>query len=364
MTTYTIAEIAKAIGADPVGDINLRVTGLTEPQDAKPDSLALASNPKYVEGLSKGNAQAALLWADADWQSLGLVAAILPKRPRFAMSPLTAMFDLGQGIEPGIHPTALIDPTALLGADVSIGAYTIIGARAQIGAGSRIGPQCYVGADARIGASSVLREQVSIGARVQIGDRFWAQPGARIGGDGYSYVTPEKSDVEEVRETLGDTKDAASQTWHRIHSLGGVLIGDDVEIGANGTVDNGTIRPTRVGDRTKIDNLVHIAHNVVVGDDCLLCGQTGIAGSAKIGNGCVLGGQVGIADNITIGDRVICTASSKVVSSIPPGRVVMGYPAMKMDLFVEVYKALRRLPRMARDVAEMKKSVSKSGASD
>ena len=364
MTTYSIADIAKAVGATAVGDVSLCVTGLSEPADAAENSLALASTPKYAEHLAKGEAQAAFMWADADWASVGLKAAILPTRPRYAMSGLTKMFDPGPGFEDGIHTTALIDPTAVIGADVNIGPYAIVGARAQVGDGTVVGPHCYIGTDAAIGAGSFLREHVSIGARVRIGERFFAHPGVRLGGDGFSFVTPEKSDVEEARESLGDNVEATQQAWHRIHSLGGIVIGDDVEIGVNTAIDYGTIRPTKVGDRTKIDNLVHIAHNVVVGNDCLICGQVGIAGSSVIGDGCVFGGQVGISDNLKIGDRVICGASSKVLSNIPAGRVVLGYPAVKMDLHVEMYKALRRLPRLTQDIAALKKAVFKSSTND
>lgn len=140
-------------------------------------------------------------------------------------------------------------------------------------------------------------------------------------------------------------------TWHRIHSLGGVEIGDDVEVGACSTVDGGTIRPTRIGDGTKIDNLVMVAHNVVVGRHCLLCSQVGIAGSTVIGDRVVLGGKAGVGDNLSVGDDVVVTGASAVHSNVPAGRVVMGNPATRIDQQIESYKALRRLPRLLRDLA-------------
>lgn len=362
--SFTIAEIAQAIGAEAVGETDLTILSVAEPASALADQLAMASTPAYAEELSHGAAQAAFLWAGADWRALGLRAAILPTRPRFAMAGLTAMMDPGQGAPSGIHDTAVIDPTAKLGRNVAVGANTVIGPRASIGDGSVIGPLCFVGADAVLGADAFLREHVSIGARVHIGARFIAQPGVRIGGDGFSFVTPEQSGAEAVRETLGDQKEAAPQSYARIHSLGAVRIGDDVEIGANSAVDNGTIRDTSIGNGTKLDNLVQIGHNAVVGNDTLICGLVGVGGSARVGNNVVLAGQTGIGDNLFVGDRAITGGASKVLSNIPEGRVVLGYPATKMDTQLEIYKTLRRLPRLMRDVAALRKAVFKSDAND
>ncbi|WP_417471759.1 UDP-3-O-(3-hydroxymyristoyl)glucosamine N-acyltransferase [Leisingera sp.] len=356
---FTIRQIAGALGVEAQGDLELTVTGASEPQDAGPEHLAMAMAPKYAEHLAEGNAQAAMLWEGADWQALGLRAAIFAPRPRMAMSGLTAMLDPGQGFDGGIHPSAVIHPTAELGTEVSVGPFCVIGPRARIGDGSVIGPQCFIGADVVIGRAAQLREMVSIGARATIGDRFRAQPGARVGGDGFSYVTPEVSGVENARKSLGDQGEAKAQSWVRIHSLGAVTIGDDVELGSNCTIDNGTIRDTVIGNGSKLDNLVHVGHNTRVGNDCLLCGQTGISGSVDIGNNVVLGGQCGVADNLFIGDGVVAGGGTKILSNVPAGRVIMGYPAVKMDTHTEMYKAQRRLPRLMRDIELLKKAVFK-----
>ncbi|NSY38829.1 UDP-3-O-(3-hydroxymyristoyl)glucosamine N-acyltransferase [Leisingera sp. ANG59] len=356
---FTIRQIAESLGADAEGDLDLLVAEAAEPQDAQAGQLAMAMAPKYADGLKESQALAAILWEGADWQSFGLKAAIFASRPRMAMSGVTAMLDRGQGFPKGIHPSAVIDPTAVLGEDVSVGPLAVIGAGAKIGARSEIGPHCYVGADAAIGEDAHLREMVSIGARATIGDRFRAQPGARVGGDGFSYVTPEVSGAENVRKTLGDQGEAKAQSWIRIHSLGAVTIGDDVEIGSNCTIDNGTIRDTVIGGGSKLDNLVHVGHNTRVGNDCLLCGQTGISGSVDIGNNVVLGGQCGVVDNIFIGDGVIAGGGTKILSNVPAGRVIMGYPAVKMETNTEMYKAQRRLPRLMRDIELLKKAVFK-----
>ncbi|QBF31863.1 UDP-3-O-(3-hydroxymyristoyl)glucosamine N-acyltransferase [Thalassococcus sp. S3] len=364
MTSYTIAEIAASLGADAQGDLSLKIEGAAEPALASPTDLALAMSPAYGEKLSDGAARAAILWQGADWQALGLAAAIFPRRPRYAMAGLTAALDPGQGYPTGFHPSAVIDPTAQIGADVTVGPLAVIGPRARIGAGAVVGPLCHVGADTTLGAGALLRENASIGARCTIGDRFIAQPGARVGGDGFSYVTPEESAVERARGSLGDQGEINAQSYVRIHSLGAVTIGDDVEIGSNAAIDNGTIRDTVIGDRSKLDNLAHIAHNVELGPDCLICGQVGIAGSVKVGRNVVMGGQCGVSDNITIGDNVILGGGSGVLSNVPAGRVMLGYPATKMDSQVESYKALRRLPRVLRDVAALQKAVFKRDAND
>ncbi|MEM1075254.1 MAG: UDP-3-O-(3-hydroxymyristoyl)glucosamine N-acyltransferase [Pseudomonadota bacterium] len=360
--TYTIAQIASVLEADAFGDVDLVISRLSEPQNAGPDDLALASNESYAKHLSQGNARAALVWSDADWQGFGLRAAIVPRRPRYAMAGLTRMMDPGQGFGQGIHGTAVIDPTAVIGENVSIGAFTVVAAGAKIGRDSVIGPHCYVGWNAKIGSQAYFRENVSVGARVTIGERSICQPGVRLGGDGFSFATADRSAVEAARATLGDQQDTEAQAWMRIHSLGSVKLGDDIEIGTNTAIDCGTIRDTRIGDRTKIDNLVHIGHNCVIGMDCLICGQVGLAGSVTIGNNVVLAGQVGVGDNLSIGDRVIAGGASKIMTSVPAGRTVLGYPATKMETNISSYKALRRLPRVMKDIKALQNAVFKSDA--
>jgi len=356
--SYSIDEVARALGARAFGATEITVNGVAEPADAGPGDLALAMKPDYAEGLAQGQARAAVVWDGADWQAMGLEAALVAPRPRYVMSGLTRLLDPGQGWGGGIHPSAVIDPAAELAPDVAVGPLAVICAGARIGAGSVIGPQAFVGSDAVLGEGALLREGARIGARVRIGARFIAQPGCVVGGDGFSYVTPETSAVEQGRATLGDIEGAEAQSWTRIHSLGAVTIGDDVELGANCTIDRGTIRDTAVGDGTKIDNLVMIGHNVVIGRDCLLCGLVGIAGSTRIGNNVVLAGKTGVSDNIFIGDNVITGGGTIVLSNIPAGRMMLGYPAMKMETTVEVFKGFRRLKRLFEDVSGLKKTVT------
>ncbi|MGB3316516.1 MAG: UDP-3-O-(3-hydroxymyristoyl)glucosamine N-acyltransferase [Albidovulum sp.] len=368
--SYSVAEIAEALGAPAEGDLDLRISGAAEPATAGPDHLALAMDQKYAGGLAAGQARAAVLWQGADWRALGLKAAIFVGRPRVAMSAITRRLDPGPAIAPGIHPTVIIGEGARIADDAAIGPYTVIGEAVEIGAGARVAGQVTIGAGSRIGNHALIHPGVRIGRNVHIGDRFICQPGAVIGSDGFSYVTPEKSGAETVRETLGQQAEISKQKWLRIHTLGGVVIGDDVEIGSNATIDAGTIRATVIGNGTKLDNLVHLGHNVTVGEDCLLCGQTGIAGSARIGDRVILGGQAGVADNIFVGDDVIAGGGTKIMSNAPAGRVLLGYPAIKMETHIQAWKNIRRLDRLFAQVAELRAAVAgtvqkgKKGAGD
>lgn len=351
--THSIADIAAALGAKAVGAVDILVDGAAEPASAGPGDLALAMTPAYGPALSKGQARAAVVWPDADWQALGLEAAIFAPRARLAMAGLTQMLDKPLAGS-GISPHALIDPSARIGTDVVIGPFAVIGADVVIGDGTWIANHVSVGVGVQIGTDCQIHAGVRLQRGVRLGCRVILQPNVTIGGDGFSFVTAAPSNVELARETLGATPLTAPEdpTWHRIHSLGGVEIGDDVEIGANSTVDAGTIRATRVGRGTKIDNLVQVGHNVIVGTDCLLCAQAGVAGSTVIGDRVVVGGKAGVADNLTVGADVVLGGGSVVLSNVPAGRVMMGYPATKMQTHLDSYKALRRLPRLLRDLAK------------
>ena len=362
--SHTVAEIAKALNAKVFGDGSIEITGASEPANATATDLAMAMDPKYADDLAAGDAQAAVLWDGADWQALELKAAIVVPRPRYAMSGLTALLDTGPEIPAGIHPAAHVDPTASIGEGAAVGAFVYIGPRASVGRNARIANHASIAEDAVIGDDALIHAGVRICAGVRIGDRFIAQPGAVIGADGFSYVTPERSRVEEARETLGREVTAVDASWTRIHSLGSVEIGDDVEIGANSCVDRGTIRSTKVGNRTKIDNIVQVGHNCEIGEDTLICGMAGVAGSTRIGNRVVLAGKVGVNDNIFVGDDVVAGGGSKIVSNVPAGRVIMGYPAMKMDQFFEASRNLRRLPRIIEDVKALKKAVPNRSEDD
>lgn len=352
----TIQDLAKALSARAWGDLSMRVTGAAEPGQAGPDQIALAMSPKYAEALKPG--AAAILAEGMDPEAYGLAAAIFAPRPRLVMAGLTRSFDPGPDIAPGIHASAVIDPSASIGEDAAIGPFVSIGAGVRIGARARISSHVSIERGTLIGDDALILNGARIQHGVRIGARVVVQPGAVIGGDGFSFVTPEESGVEEMRRNLGKRENFSPQSWERIHSLGGVDIGDDVEIGSGATIDRGTIRATRIGSGTKLDNLVHLGHNVIIGRDCLICGQVGVAGSSVVGDRVVLAGQVGVSDNITIGDDVIAGGATKIFSRVPAGRVMLGNPAVEMTTRMEMDRAARRLPRLAATVAKLQKTVT------
>ena len=362
---HSVKDIAAALGAQAFGAVDILVDSAAEPASAGPDDLALAMTPAYGNALALGRARAAVVWPGADWENLGLEAAIVAPRARLAMAGLTKMLDQPLPVS-GISPHAVIDPTAQIGKDVSIGPFSVVGPGALIGDASWIADQVSIGPDVQIGLGCQIHAGVRLRRGVVLGARVILQPNVVLGGDGFSFVTAEPSNVELARETLGEAPVHMPQdpTWHRLHSLGGVEIGDNVEVGANSSVDAGTIRATRIGAGSKIDSLVQVGHNVIIGMHCLLCAQAGVAGSTVIGDRVVVGGKAGIADNLKVGDDVVLGGGSIVLSNVPAGRVMMGYPATKMQIHIEGYKALRRLPRMLRDLAKPSSAVSNSDKND
>jgi len=257
MTGHRIGDIAASLGTEALGDAEMIVTGVAEPARAGPDDLAMAMSAAYAALLPQGQARAAVIGEGMDWQALGLRAAIVAQRPRLAMAHVTRALDPGHAITPGIHPGAVIDPTASIGEGAAIGPFVFIGPRVEIGPGARIASHVSIAEDVRIGDAALILHGARIGARVVIGDRAILQPGCVIGGDGFSFVTQSRSQVERARASLGQADAAVEpQSWLRIHSLGAVRIGDDVEVGANATIDRGTVADTEVGDGTKIDSLV------------------------------------------------------------------------------------------------------------
>ncbi len=350
---HLISDIARALGTEVLGNANLEVTRAAEPQSALQDELALAMSPQYSEALMATNAKAALVWDGADWQGAGLEAAIVVQKPRLAMAHLTQALDT-------YAPTDGISDLADIANNVQIGAGCAIGAFCQIGAGVEIGINCQIGSHvsisegATIGANTVLHPGVRIGRDVRIGASVVVQPNVVIGADGFSFVTEGSSNEERAFGTLGLTQltppDDAIR--HKIHSLGSVVIDDDVEIGANSTVDAGTIRPTRIGRGAKIDNLVQVGHNVIVGEDCVLCAQTAVAGSSVIGDRSVLGGKSGVKDNVSIGADVVLGGAAIALSDVSDGQFMMGYPALPMREYRAQLKGLRALPGLLKKVRD------------
>jgi len=351
---HTIRDLARLTGLRAGGALDIEIDRPAEPAAAGPRDLALAMDPRYAPALADSRARAAVLWEGADIAEFGLEAALFAPRARVALAGLTEAFAPGSDLAPGIDARAVVDPSAAIGKDVRIGPFAVIGAHARIGDGARIGALVTVGADCVLGPGALLHPGVRIGPRCRIGAGLIAQPNAVIGADGFSYVTPEPGAVESAKATGAVAGEGAGTLYRRIHSLGGVEIGDDVEIGAGACIDQGTIAPTRIGSGTKIDNLVQIGHNCQVGESCLLCGHVGLAGSVRVGDRAVLGGKVGVGDNLIIGDDSVLAGGSLVGTNIPARSVMIGVPAMPKAEFRKQMRALRRLPRLQEQIAAMR----------
>ena len=354
--TYLLRDIADLTGLPLIGDGDVVVVRAAEPGTAQPGDLALAMSSRYADALTASSAEAAVVWPDADITALGLRGALVATRARAALAHVTSAFQHPVDLDPGIHPTAVIGPGAQIGPDAWIGAFTVIGAGAIIGRGARIANHVSIGREARIGEQALLHPGVRIGARCVAGDRLIVHQNAVIGADGFSFEPPERSQAMAARGQ-GEGAVQATSGFLRIHSLAAVEIGDDVEIGAATTLDRGTIAPTRIGSGTKIDNQVQIGHNVQIGQTCLICAQTGIAGSTRLGDRVVLGGKTGIADHLQIGSDVVCAAGTMVAGHIRGGQVMMGVPAVPREQATRQFMAMRRMPRVMTEIAEIRRKL-------
>jgi len=354
---HSIAELARLTGLRAAGDATLEIDRPAEPGAAGPRDLALAMSPRYAAALEASPARAAVLWEGADPAALGLEAALFAPRARLALAGLTAAFAPPTDLAPGIDPRAAVDPSAEIGPDARIGPFAVVGAGARIGAGTVIAPHASVGADCVLGEAALLHPGVRIAGRARIGARFIAQANAVVGSDGFSFVTPERGAVESAKADSAVAEETRNTAYRRIHSLGGVEIGDDVEIGAGSCIDQGTIAPTRIGSGTKIDNLVQIGHNARIGETCLICGHVGLAGSVRVGDRAVLGGKVGVGDNLAIGADAVLAGGTLVGADVPAGSVMIGVPAMPKDQFRSQMRALRRLPRLQREIAAIREKL-------
>jgi UDP-3-O-[3-hydroxymyristoyl] glucosamine N-acyltransferase len=337
-----VRDIAQALGAALDGDGDLVVKRLVHPAQAEgPSDLALATSPQAAAALAQTKASAVVVTAAAPRPDRAFAAVLAITEPRIALARLTALFDPGPEQEPGVHPTAVVAADATLGADISIGAYVTIGPRSRIGAGTTIMPHVTIDAGASIGAHALIHSGVRIGHDCRLGDRVIVHGNAVIGADGFSFAP-------NLMSAIAFT---AAVKVERVHSLGNVVIGDDVEIGACTTIDRATLESTRIGRGTKIDDHVHIGHNVAIGESCILCGMVGVSGSVVIGERVRIGGGAGIADHVQIGNYAVVAAGSGVATNVPAGTFIAGAPAMPHQRFIEQQLYLGRQRRLHDRVA-------------
>lgn len=317
-----LSEVAALLGGRLRGAADPVLSGAAGLAEAGPGDLTFVAGPDKLEAARQSAAGGFLV-------PPGLALdrpAVEVARPYDAFARYLQRFlpDPDRVFPPGVHPTAVVDPTAVVEA-ASVGPYCVIGAGVRIGAGCRLGPLVTVGCDTTIGRDCVLYAQVVVRERCALGDRVIVHAGVVVGADGFGYLPGPAGQV-------------------KIPQVGTVEIGDDVELGAGVTIDRATTGRTVIGAGTKLDNLVHVAHNVRIGRHCALSAQTGIAGSCELGDGVIAGGQVGIADHLKVGDGARIGAQAGVIKDVPRGAAVFGYPALDFQESFRITAALRRLP--------------------
>ncbi len=327
-----LGELAERLGVPLHGDGSVEITGVAGIREAGPGDLTFLGHPKYEVFLGSTRASAIIM---AGVPPGGTVPVLQSQQPYLTFLQALKLFaEERLGILPGIHPTAVLAPNAVLGKDVSIGPHVVVGEQSQLGDRVVIMAGAFVGGDVTIGTESLIYPNAVIREGCRIGERVIIHSGAVIGDDGFGF-----------------TRDGG--TIRKIPQIGNVEIGDDVEVGANATIDRATTGTTRIGNGTRIDNLVMIAHNVEIGENSILCAQVGISGSARVGDDVTLGGQVGLVGHIEVGDRVRVGAQSGVTKSIAADAEVSGYPASPHGQARRIYASMRHLPEMVRLVRDL-----------
>ncbi|WP_371921481.1 UDP-3-O-(3-hydroxymyristoyl)glucosamine N-acyltransferase [Pseudomonas sp. AOB-7] len=335
---FTLGQLAERLGATLRGAEGKLIAGLATLQEAGPEQLSFLANAQYRKYLAQTRAGALLLTA-ADAEGYAGDALIVAN-PYLAYAQLSHLFDRKPQAAAGVHATALVAADAQIDPTASVGAYAVIEAGAQIGAGVSIGAHCVVGARSVIGEGGWLAPRVTLYHDVRIGKRVVIQSGAVIGGEGFGFAN-EKG------------------VWQKIAQIGGVSIGDDVEIGANTTVDRGALSDTLIGNGVKLDNQIMIAHNVQIGDNTAMAGCVGISGSTKIGRNCMIAGGVGMVGHIEVCDNVFVTGMTMVTRSITePGAYSSGTAMQPAAEWKKSAARIRQLDDMAKRLRELEKQLA------
>lgn len=335
----TLAELAERFHCELRGDTGVEIDGAASLASAGPRCIAFVSNPAYLSQLTHTEAGAVVLCAaDAEGYAGN---ALITNNPHLCFARILAYLHPEPRHTPGVHASALVDAGARLAASVTVAALTVIESGATLGERVYIGPGCHIGNEVHIGDDSRLLGRVTVLAGCHIGKRTVIQPGVVIGSDGFGFAR------DGVR-------------WVKVRQLGRVIIGDDVEIGANTTIDRGAMDDTIIGDGVKLDNLIQIAHNVQIGEHSVLAACVGVAGSAKIGKRCAIGGQTGIVGHLEITDDVQIAATSLVTRSIStPGMYSSSIPAEPAELWRKNVARLHQLDRVVRRLMKLERKIAK-----
>lgn len=334
----TLIEVAKIIDGEVVGDGNTVITGLCGIKEAKNGDLTFVANSKYLPLIEHTCASAIITSKEIEQASKPIVKT---DNPSLAFAKMVSLLSPNQAVHlAGIHSTAILGKNIKLGKNVAIGPYVVIEDEACIGDNSIIYTGCYIGHHSSIGTGVLIYPNVSIRERTVIGDRVIIHSGSVIGSDGFGFAI-----VKGIHE--------------KIPQIGAVLIEDNVEIGANVTIDRARFDKTIIGKGTKIDNLVQIAHNVIIGENSIVVAQVGISGSTTIGKGVILAGQAGTVGHITIGDGAVIAARAGVTKSVAANTKVFGYPAKPHETAKRVNACVQRLPELYKTISELRQKVAK-----
>ena len=338
MKTFTLEQIAQITGGLLSKTQDVTITNIAPPMLADENTLALALGEEEIANLSTSKARAALVPLGVNIDGYTTIEV---ERPRLAMMKLITLFYSAPETNEGVHPTAVVHPEAKLGQNVSIGPNAVVAKGAVIGDNTTVLANCYIGNYAEIGSECFFHAGVNIGDRVKVGNKVILHHGVSLGADGFSFVTENPNNIEQARKD-GEIKEGnVEQVIFKINSIGNVIIGNNVEIGANTAIDRGTIENTVIGDNTKIDDLVMIGHNCKIGKGCMIVSQVGIAGSCEIGDRVVIAGQAGLADHIKIGSDTIIAAKAGVTKSFPEKSIIVGAPAVPRKEFIKQLKIMK-----------------------
>jgi UDP-3-O-[3-hydroxymyristoyl] glucosamine N-acyltransferase len=337
-----LGELAIRLGAELRGDAELEVTGVKGIEDAGPTEITFVANPRYA-GLARTTRAAAVL-VEPEFQEIP-VATLRIRNPYHAFSRALAFFYQPPAYPPGIHPSAVIDPTAKIDEDAHIGAYVVVGPGVRLGPQATLLPHVVLYPNVQAGSHLFAHAHAVVREGCILGDHVTLENGAIVGADGFGFA---KNDQGE---------------WEKIPQSGPVRLGDRVDVQANACVDRATVGETRIGNGTKIDNLVQVGHGSAVGENTLLCAQAGLAGSSVVGNNAILAGQAGVAGHCSLGDGVILTAQSGVSHDIPAGKMISGSPGFDNRLWLRAVTAFQRLPEMLRRLDRLEKTMARFGGS-
>ena len=334
--TLTTAEIAKKLAGEVIGDASAVLTGFAHADAAKPGDLTFAETEEFLTSAENSAATAIIAGKNAASTKKTIIRVA---NPRIAFAKALAIFFPEPEFAAGIHPTAVVASSAQIHPTAHVGPHCVVGEHVELGAGVVLQSGNAIGADSVLGSATHLFPNVTIYPRTHIGQRVRIHAGAVIGADGFGYVL-----------------DAGVHL--KVPQVGKVIIGDDVEIGANSTVDRGALGATVIGRGTKIDNLVQIGHNVQIGENCILIAQAGIAGSSKLGNYVIIAGQAGVAGHLKIGHQAIVGGQAGVMNDIPDKGKWLGSPAQPDKDFKRQVIALRLLPDLLKKVSSWEKKLS------